>query len=398
MTRNLIWKLLRQHVSTSQLVGFALANLVGLAIVVLAVQFYCDVQPVFADEDSFISKDYLVITRNVTSAGALMGGTTEFTPDDIGDIESQPWCRQVGRFSSSEFAIVATVGVGGGHAMRSEFFFESIPSQFIDVTDAQWGFDPGRREVPVIVARDYLSLYNFGFATTQGLPRVSENQLGLIPIQFTFKGNGLVEYMMGRVVGFSNRLNTVIVPEEFMTWANERYGDGGKGDPSRLIVEVNRPGDVKIEKYMNEHNYEVAGDKMNSSKANYFLTIIIAIVITVGVIISALAFFVLMLSIYLLLQKNTRKLRDLLLLGYSPGEVSAPYKRMVVAINAVVLVLAIVAMLCARWWYMPLLRAMGVDGGTLLWSILVGIAIMGLITLGNVVAIGRKVRSLWLQR
>ena len=35
----LIWKLLRQHISIGQLAGFFLANLFGMVIVLLSVQF-----------------------------------------------------------------------------------------------------------------------------------------------------------------------------------------------------------------------------------------------------------------------------------------------------------------------------------------------------------------------
>ena len=44
---NLVWKLLRQHLSVSQFAGFAFANLFGLLIVLLGYQFYKDVSPVF---------------------------------------------------------------------------------------------------------------------------------------------------------------------------------------------------------------------------------------------------------------------------------------------------------------------------------------------------------------
>ena len=165
---------------------------------------------------------------------------------------------------------------------------------------------------------------------------------GMLPLSSTLTGNGKSEVIPGRIVGFSNRLNSIIVPEQFMTWSNARYGQGGTSLPSRLIVEVNSPGDAKIQEYMDAHNYDIAGDKMSSSKANYFLMVIISIVVAVGVIISLLSFFVLMLSIYLLLQKNTRKLQDLLVLGYSPREVSRTYVRMVLGIDGVVLVLAVV--------------------------------------------------------
>ena len=393
--RQLMWKLLRKHISGVQLAGFALANLVGLAIVILAVQFYLDVRPIFNDEEGFIGKDYLVITRSVTVAGAMLGDGNAFTDDDIADLERQPWCDGVGRFTAGDFGIAATMGVGGGRAMRSQFFFESIPDEFIDVDATAWHFDPSHPTVPVIVSRDYLSLYNLGFAATQGMPQISEGQAGMLPLTFSLTGNGRSETLPGRIVGFSTRLNTVVVPETFMRWANDRYGSGADRRTLRLIVEVNTPGDVAIEQYMTDRHYDVAGDKMASSKANYFLALVIGIVITVGILISALAFFVLMLSIYLLLQKNARKLHDLLLLGFSPRQVSRPYVRLVIAINAAVLVAAVALMLVARARYVPMLGAFGVAGSSVLPAIAVGAAIMALITAGNVVAIARKVRSLW---
>ena len=394
--KDIIWKLLRQHISKSQLTGFAFANLIGLTIVLLAVQFYRDVRPVFNDEESFISKDYLIITRAVTGAGAMMGNNGEFSDSDIDDLVQQSWCRQVGRFMGSDFAIDAQLGVGSGHAMHTQFFFEAIPDEFIDIDPADWGFTLDKPEVPVVISRDYLSLYNFGFAATQGMPRISEGQAEMLPLEFTLSGNGQRKVMPGRIVGFSNRLNTVIVPQEFMDWANKYFGSGAVQHPQRLILEVNSPGDVKIEQYMEDHHYEVAGDKMSSSKANYFLTVISGIVIAVGIIISLLSFFVLMLSIYLLLQKNTRKLQDLLLLGYSPSEVSKPYIMLVAGLNACVLVLAVVLMLVGRTSYMGMIHAFGVSGSSVWVAILVGIVIMGAITAGNIRAIRNKVNSLWL--
>lgn len=396
--KNLMWKLLRKHISASQLIGFSLANLIGLTIVILAVQFYIDVRPVFNDEESFIRKDYLIITRRVTGVGAMMGNSSEFDDSNIKDLESQPWTRKVGRFTTSEYSIFATVGFANSNkAMRTQFFFESIPSDFIDINPDEWDFDPNHPEIPIIMSRDYLSLYNFGFAAAQGMPQISEGMAGMVPVSFTLTGNGHSEVIPGRIVGFSNRLNTIVVPEKFMKWSNERYGQGGNQLPSRLIVEVNSPGDVKINDYMSAHHYDIAGDKMSSSKANYFLTVIISIVISVGILISLLSFFVLMLSIYLLLQKNTKKLQDLLMLGYSPHQVSMPYIKMVAAINACVLVLSVILMIISRAYYMQMIRAFGIEGSGLLISLIVAVVIMGCITTGNIIAIKRKINSLWIQ-
>ncbi|MBQ5466605.1 MAG: ABC transporter permease [Muribaculaceae bacterium] len=395
--KGLMWKLLRKHISTSQLIGFSVANLIGLTIVILAVQFYNDVLPIFNDEESFIRKDYVIITRNISSAGAIMGTSAEFSDEDIADIEQQPWCRKVGRFTSSKFSVVASIGGGTSPMIRTMFFFESIPNSFLDVDSTSWHFNPQRPQVPVIMSREYLSLYNFGFAATQGMPKVSEGEVSSVPLNFNLSGNGHYDMMGGRIVGFSNRLNTIIVPDEFMRWANARYGTGEVQQPLRLIIEVNRPGDPKIQSYMDAHKYMIAGDKMASSKTYYLLTLVIIIVIVIGVLISLLSFFVLMLSIYLLLQKNTKKLQDLLLLGYSPAQVSKPYVKMVFFINVAVLVASIVLMLLARSCYMPMLREMGTKGGSIVPALIVAMVIMGAITAGNVWAIRRKIKSLWIQ-
>ena len=61
---NLVWKLLRRHISIPQFVGFFFANLLGMTIVLLSLQFYRDVKPVFSEEDGFIRPDYLILSKH----------------------------------------------------------------------------------------------------------------------------------------------------------------------------------------------------------------------------------------------------------------------------------------------------------------------------------------------
>lgn len=45
--------------------------------------------------------------------------------------------------------------------------------------------------------------------------------MSLIQMDIMMRGNGRVEQYKGNIVGFSNRLNTILVPQSFMKWANE---------------------------------------------------------------------------------------------------------------------------------------------------------------------------------
>ena len=395
MKKSLLSKLLRKNVSSMQLGGSAIANLIGLIIVGIALQFYLDLRPIFNDEESFVKSDYLVVTRKVTGMDALMGGS-EISEAEVADIEAQPWVRRVGRFTASDYEVRAAVALGSsGAAMTTQLFFESIPAEFLDVNSAEWRFDERNPVIPVIVSKDYLSLYNFGFAAAQGMPKISEGMAGMIPLQFTISGNGLSQSFSGRIVGFSARVNTILVPEEFMHWSNSRFGSGSAAGASRLIVEVNAPGDIKIEQYIADHNFEVAGDKANSNKAGYLFTIAVSVVAAVGVLISLLSFFVLILSIMLLLQKNTKKLQDLLQLGYTPMQVSGYYIRLVLRINDAVLIIALVLIFVARLIYLPMLEPLGIEAASTALTIVAVIGLVALITIGNAVAIMRHVNKLW---
>lgn len=390
---NVVWRLLRRNVSVSQIVGYALANLVGLSIVLTAIQFYNDINQVWEEEDSFFSKDYLIISKRVSGVNTLFGNTA-FSERDIEDIKSQPWTRKVGKFTAAAFDVRASINLGG-HGVSSALFLESIPDDFFDIKPDDWGFTPGQREVPIILSKDYLALYNFGFATTRGLPQLSESTIGKVPLKLYLSraSDNATEVYAARIVGFSSRMNTIAVPQDFLEWANDRYATDKNKMPSRLIIEVNSPGNPDITSYLEQNNYEVAGDKVDNGKASYFLSIITAVVVSVGIIICILAFFILMLSIYLLLQKNKEKLHDLMLLGYSPSQVARYYYQLVGLVNVGVLALAIIILLVATMLWRAPLDELGVEGASLLLSIIIGVVIVGIITIGNFVAITRNVKN-----
>ena len=389
---NNVWKLLRRNISVSQIVGYAIANLVGLSIIIAAVQFYGDTSEAISGEDSFLSKDYVIISKKVSALNTMgAGGDTSFSPDEIKDIERQSWTRRVGQFTGADFSVMAAIEMGG-RRMSTYLFFEAIPDQFLDINPRDWSFDPANPVIPVIMSKDYLTLYNFGFATTRNMPQLSEGLIGTVPMTMTLSGNGLHETLPARIVGFSSRLNTIAVPQSFLDWANERYAaPGDRRNPSRLIIEANTAGDPAIAKYIKRHGYEIAGDKADNSKAAYFLRVVTTIVLTVGIIISLLAFFILMLSIYLLLQKNKQKLHDLMLLGYSPGQVARPYYLLIGAVNAGVLVLSLTAALTAASWWSPRLADIGMASSGPWAAICAGVVIVALLTCANALAIRRIV-------
>ncbi len=206
-----------------------------------------------------MKSDWLVINKKVTSANTF-GESADFTPEEIADLERQPWVRSVGRFTTADFRIFArmSAGNGTGRSMSTSLFFESIPDEYVDVDKSLWRWKKGSGEVPVIISRDYLTLYNFGFASSAGLPQMSEGLMSGIPLELTLTSEDgtRMKRFKGHVAGYSNRLNTILVPDEFMRIENAELGSGATRNPSRLVVDVNSPGDVAISEYLEARDLE----------------------------------------------------------------------------------------------------------------------------------------------
>lgn len=395
----MVWKLLRQHISVSQLAGFFLANLCGMIIVLLGIQFYRDVLPVFTQGDSFIKKDFVILSKKVSTLGAIVGKSSTFSAGDIAEIEEQPFTKNVGRFLPSQFKVSAGMGMQGIR-MSTDMFFESVPDEFVDVKLDKWKFDPSSDVVPIIIPRNYLNLYNFGFAQSRNLPQLSEGVMGMVNLDIRIMGNGQVKQLKGNIVGFSNRLNTILVPETFINWANAAYGTGEKVEPSRLIVEVNNPTDERIAKFFQQKGYETEGNSLDAGKASWFLKVVIGIVLSVGLLISVLSFYILILSIYLLLQKNSTKLENLLLIGYSPARVARPYQLLTIVLNLVVLALGIVAIMVVRSLYLDTVMNLYPDAGSgsVLPAVVTGVIIFIGVSALNILIIRRKINAIWLRK
>ena len=399
---SLVWKLMRRHISMSQLAGFFFANLCGMVIVLLGIQFYQDVAPVFTEGDSFMKKDYLIVSKKVSTLGSFVGKSSTFSNSDIEEILDQPFTKEVGAFTPSQFKVSAGVGMEQiGLNMSTAMFFESVPDKYVDVNLDEWHFEPGQEVVPIIIPRNYLNLYNFGFAQSRSLPQLSEGVMNLINLEVRISGGGRQNSYKGKIAGFSNRLNTILVPESFMVWANANYSDGSAyKEPSRLIVEVGNPTDDRIARFFKEHGYETEDDKLDAGKTTWFLKVVVGIVLAVGLLISILSFYILMLSIYLLLQKNSTKLENLLLIGYGPNRVALPYQILTIVLNACVLVLAIGVVLYVRRLYMNVVVQMfpSLGEGNVWLMMLIGILLFLGVSFFNVVAVKKKVASIWMRK
>ena len=369
---HLLWKLLRRHLSPGQLAGFALANFLGMMIVLLSVQFYQDLAPAFAGDDGPLPPDYLMVSKRV---GAFSSASLEFTPAEQEELSRQPFVKSLGAFSASRYRVKCRVGMQDIR-FSSDMFFESVPDRFVDVDARMWQWHEGE-PVPIVLPKSYLAVYNFGFAQSHRLPKIGEGLLGMLDVDVELIGEGRHDILPARLTGFSSRLNTILVPTSFLEWSNAVYAPSSESEkPSRLILQVVNPADERLVRYMKQKGYDIDEDKLQAS---------------------ALSFYVLMLSIFLLVQKNQEKLQSLLLIGYSVSRVALPYQCLTLGVNLLVFLCALAATLFVRDLYLEHLWRMfpTMQEGSLWLMLSFGIALLVLVSVLNILAVYRKVKQVW---
>lgn len=391
----MVWKLLRTHLNGWQIAAYTAANLIGMIIVGMAMQIYRDVVPADNGSASDPLGDirYSVVSRPTRTS--FFGTSTQgITEEEINDITRQPWAASAAPFIPAGFDV--TVGLSfGGSGFSTALFFEGVPDEYLDVKPQGWGFDPAKPEIPIILPRDYLTLYNFGFAPTRGLPTIDEHTASMAPLKVTISGNGISKSFPGRIVGFSSRLNTIAVPEDFVIWANGIFSPGEPPVPTRVIIRMADPGNPEMSRYLASHELEESAAGETASRLTHFLRIAAGAVIGVGLLISLLSAGMLILSVFLLLQKSRSTLAGLMNLGYSPKKLAGYYFRFIFGVNAVVLLLSAAAIFAAASVWQAKLTDLGINAATVWPTVAVMAVILALLTAFSGCVTWRVIRKIW---
>ncbi len=356
----LLWKIIRKHLRFGQLAGYFLSSIVGVSILLFGICFYSDVSPLLVGNSSLAEGDYVVLTKTVTPLRSLKAGRgNTFSDEEIRKLEAQGFADEIGKFRASDFSIYAEVSVGG-MVMSTDMFFESVPDSFVDAPQEDWDSTPEDGNVPVIIPRNYLDLYNFAFAPAQGLPQLSEELVKSVDIVFRISGRQSGKFT-GRIVGLSNRINTILVPDDFLAYANETYGYGREMQPLRLILKTDNAGEAGFVSFMNENGYMVSEGKDATGRVALFLKAALAIMAGIGLLISVISLVILVLGTYLVVEKNRTFHAILFKLGYSPWALSCPYVIVVSVVNFLVAAASTAVVGIARNIYSDRLDAFFMD-------------------------------------
>ena len=383
-------KLFQKNRNPFQIIGAAIGAFLGLFLLLLALQIYFDFQKILRGSSD--GDNYITINKPVSLANTFLGKSV-FSEANIKELENESTAintEGVGIFTANRFKVGASSKMMGFY---TELFFESIPESFIDVQDPKFRWYEGQNEIPIIMSKDYLALYNFGFALSQGLPQFTPSTISQVSVDITIRGKGREQVFAGRIIGFSERINSILVPERFMKFANDNFGDQPDIGASRLLLKVKNPYDKKLTQFLEDKGYEISSGRLIGGRLTTILNAVISSVFVIGFLLMILSVIVFILNYQLIISKSTPDIRLLLQIGYRPSQITSVLRGSLMKLLGSVFLIVIIAMIFTRYILLNWMESQGFELNMPyhIIVILTGIALMLLIMTINFFNIKKSV-------
>lgn len=370
----------------------ALAGLfIAMLLILSAVQVQSNYQQILYSKTSQDSiADFLVINKIVTDKNV---GAATLSEAEINDLKKQPFVEKIGTLTPSRFK-VGVQSVSRQIPFYSDFFFESVPDAFLDVNTPDWQWDEKSSFIPMVIPNMFLDMYNFGFAQSQHLPQLSQELIKKLPVEITIQTPMGVMRYYGKVVGFSDRISSVLVPQPFMDWANQKFGTGDTVQPSRVIIQTRDASSPALTDYLSKHDLSTNTEKTRFEKYRGIINAVVATSWVTGGLMFLFALLIFTLFIQLTIASAKEEIALLITLGAAPTQLQQFLRKQFLPANIITVLITLVIVAALQLLLQKTLAAQNIFMSAWIsyYTIAAAIVIILLLTFVNNRAIKKYIR------
>jgi len=340
----LLKKLIRASSGRSRFIMAVLGLSIALTLILAGIQLQSNYDQLLHGKNNQDSiADFLVINKQLTSSEP---NASILSDAEIARLKQQPFVDALGILTPGTFKI-SLQSMSDRIPFQTDFAFESVPDEFIDINSKDWNWNEQSSYLPLIIPNMFLDIYNFQFSISQGMPQLTQQQLQSITFRVVIESpQGGIAYA-AKVIGFSDRISAVLVPHSFMDWANKNFGSGASGKPSRVVIRTKDPGNPALVNYLKEHKLSTDADKTRFSKYREIVNVVVNTSWITGGLMLMFALLIFTLFIQLTIASAKDEIRLLLTLGASPRQLKYFLIKQFFPVNIIItiIVLALISVL-----------------------------------------------------
>jgi hypothetical protein len=322
---------------------------IGVLLLLCSVQMYINIQQML--KEGTVRKngyDFISITKNVTNETMGHPEKNLFHQADLDEIKAQPFVEDAAPLIANDFRV--QLSAGEMIPFSTDLFLETLQNDFIDTVPPSFTWHEGQNLVPIIMSSDFFEIYNV-FAPGQDLPQLSKETAGSVAVQITCSGNGLEQIFIGKVVAFSDRVNSVLVPTNFLEWGNKTFGRQKSIEAGRVFLKTKDANDPKLLSFLDAKNYKVNRDKTLLGRNKMIIQGIFSGLGIFGLLVVILALLLFSFYLQLVIARSRDSLQLLLTLGYSPGWLSRHVSRRFTPVYIFIVLVALALTQLMQWGF-----------------------------------------------
>ena len=355
MMRQLFFKYQNKKQLTLALVG----TFLGLFFLFTSLHFLHKIYT-YGENSEMLSKNTIVIQKKVTSGPLLGLNNPEFSDEQIDEVRSMEFVESCDPIRSNTFDVVLSIDDPLIPAFNSNIYVQSVHEDYLDVKTDHWDWDEGSKTLPIIMPRDFLMMMN-NFLSASNIPQLSDDLVLDLKIDLNIGPRNYRETVHSRIVGFTNELSSILVPESFLNWANQKYGEKEKEVISQLVVKSKDGQFGLLENYLEENEFESKKSQLLIAKLKSTLGVLLTIISAISLLAVFLSMLVLIQYLQLIMTKNDYEIRTLLRLGHSPNQLIKVFLRYFMSLFSVVAVLSLLLFIPAKYYLQQIFISNGIS-------------------------------------
>lgn len=288
--------------------------------------------------------DYVSISKVVTNENST--DDNRFSAAELREIKAQPFISDATPLISNRFKVTASAG--SMIPFATDIFVEALTNDFLDTIPPGFSWTPDQDIVPVIFSADFLEMYNV-FAPSWDLPQLSQSTASSVNIVLRCVGKLGEQVFRARIVGFSDRVNSILVPVTFLEWANTKLEGSEPVKSLRLFIKTTDINNPDLIKYFDQKNYRLNKEKTLFGRSKQTLQGVISGLGIFGLLVIVLALMLFSFYLQLVIARSKDNLQLLLALGYSPSWLSRKMARQFVPVYILVVLFSLGLTQLMQW-------------------------------------------------
>ena len=309
-------KLLYKNQDKKQLVIAIIGAFMGITFLITSIHYLIKVND-FGKGSDILGPNTIIVQKKVTNSSSLNMTKTDFSENEIKKIKAEPFIQDVQPVISNNFDVSFETADPMVPRFRSDVFIQTVDQKFLDVKSTKWHWKEGDQFVPIIMPRDFLVMLNT-FMSSSGIPQISDDLAMDIKFKFTLKGETDKEWVDARIIGFTNEVSSILVPESFMDYGNAKYTSGNEKKITQIMISGKESEFGLVEDLLKKRGLESKNAQMVVGRLKSVVGTLFLVVLGISIIAVFVSGLVLIQYMQLLMSRNAYEVRTLLRIGFFP--------------------------------------------------------------------------------